>query len=94
VRFNLPQDKPLLTLPSNALLFRSEGPQAGVIVADGKVELRSLGLGRDFGREIEILTGISEKDAVILNPADSLTSGMTVRVNAEKVPSGPGTAKP
>ncbi len=79
VRFSLPADKPLLTLPSNALLFRSEGPQAGVVDADGKVELRNLALGRDFGRDLEILKGISEKDRVILNPADSLTSGMTVR---------------
>ena len=31
-----------LTLPSNALLFRAEGPQAGVVRPDGVVELRNL----------------------------------------------------
>ena len=84
VRFALSSDKPILTLPSNALLFRSEGPQAGVVDASGKVELRSLGIGRDFGRELEILSGISEKDRVILNPPDSLTDGAVVRVAAPK----------
>ena len=37
------QQPVLMTLPVNALLFRSEGPQAGVVQADGKVEMRSIG---------------------------------------------------
>ena len=89
VKFSMPPDKPLLTLPSNALLFRSEGPQAGVVNSDGKVELRSVRMGRDFGREIEIVTGISEKDRVILNPADSLASGIVVRVVEQKAAAAP-----
>jgi len=71
---------PALTLPSNTLLFRSEGPQVGVVGADGKVELRSVTLGRDFGPTVEILGGVGPTDRVILNPADSLVGGTTVRV--------------
>ena len=71
---------PTLTLPANTLLFRSEGPQLGVVGADGKVELRGVTLGRDFGPTIEILGGIGPTDRVILNPADSLVGGTTVRV--------------
>jgi multidrug efflux pump subunit AcrA (membrane-fusion protein) len=71
---------PALTLPANTLLFRSEGPQLGVVGADGKVELRGVTLGRDFGPTIEILGGISPTDRVILNPPDSLVGGATVRV--------------
>jgi hypothetical protein len=71
---------PALTLPSNTLLFRSEGPQLGVVGADGKVELRGVTLGRDFGPTIEILGGIGLTDRVILNPPDSLVGGTTVRV--------------
>ncbi len=89
VRFTVAATKPVLTLPSNALLFRSEGPQAGVVDSAGKVELRSLKLGRDFGRELEILAGISENDHVVLNPADSLSDGAVVRaVPAEQSPAG------
>ena len=36
--------------PSNTLLFRAEGPQVGVVQADGAVQLRSVKLGRDFGK--------------------------------------------
>jgi RND family efflux transporter MFP subunit len=69
-----------LTLPANSLLFRSEGTQVGVVGADGKAVLRNVTLGRDFGPTIEILEGVSAKDRVILNPADSLVSGTVVRV--------------
>ena len=71
---------PALTLPSNVLLFRSEGPQVGVVGADGKVALRSITLGRDFGPTIEVLEGVSATDRVVLNPPDSLVGGTTVRV--------------
>jgi RND family efflux transporter MFP subunit len=80
---------PTVTLPSNTLLFRSEGPQVGVVGADGKVELRRIALGRDFGPTIEILEGIGATDRVILNPPDSLVGGTTVRVAeaAKELPS-------
>jgi len=80
VRFAGGKGTPPLTVPGNALLFRAEGPQVGVVGPDGKVELRSVKLGRDFGQTVEILSGVTAKDRVILNPSDSLSSGATVRV--------------
>ncbi len=71
---------PALVLPSNTLLFRAEGMQVGVVGPDGRVELHSIIIGRDFGRTIEILSGVKAGDRVIVNPADSLVSGATVRV--------------
>jgi RND family efflux transporter MFP subunit len=79
-----------LTLPGNVLLFRAEGPQVGAVQPDGRVELRTVKLGRDFGATVEILSGVSTSDRVILNPSDSLASGAMVRV-AEAVP--PDTSK-
>jgi membrane fusion protein (multidrug efflux system) len=84
---------PALTLPANTLLFRSEGPQVGLVGADGKVELHSVTLGRDFGPTIEVLGGVGSTDRVILNPADSLVGGTTVRVaEAAKEPAGKAAA--
>jgi len=80
VRFTGAKGTPPLTLPGNALLFRAEGPQVGIVGPDNKVELRSVKLGRDFGQTIEILSGVTPTDRVILNPSDSLSSGVTVRV--------------
>jgi RND family efflux transporter MFP subunit len=69
-----------LTLPSNTLLFRSEGPQVGVAAADGTVKLCDVKLGRDFGPTVEIISGIGPRDRVVLNPPDSLVTGTKVRI--------------
>ncbi|MBI5594359.1 MAG: efflux RND transporter periplasmic adaptor subunit, partial [Deltaproteobacteria bacterium] len=62
VRFIDVKMKASLTLPANTVLFRPEGPQVGVVESDGKVSLRSVSIGRDFGQTIEIITGVSLQD--------------------------------
>lgn len=80
VRFDDILGDPTLTLPANTLLFRSEGMQVGVVDESGKVEVRTIKLGRDFGQTVEVVEGINAGDRVIVNPPDSITSGMTVHV--------------
>ena len=72
----------VVTLPNNTLLFRAQGLQVGVVRPGGKVELRDIKVGRDFGSSIEIVQGVAPSDKVILNPADSLVTGDVVRVAA------------
>ena len=71
---------PVLALPSNAVLFRAEGLQVGVVGRDSKVVLRPVKVGRDFGQTVEILSGVTPADRVIVNPTDSLVNGTQVRV--------------
>jgi RND family efflux transporter MFP subunit len=71
---------PPLVLPSNTLLFRAEGPQVGVVLPDGKVELRDVMVGRDLGKNVEILSGVNSNTPVIINPSDSLVTGTMVRL--------------
>lgn len=80
VKFAEAKGQAPLTLPGNTLLFRAEGPQVGVVEADGTVALRSVKLGRDFGQAVEILAGVGPADRVILNPSDSLAGGASVRM--------------
>jgi RND family efflux transporter MFP subunit len=68
-----------LTLPSSAIIFRSEGPQVAVVV-DNHLNLHKVKLGRDFGSVVEILSGVTPTDSVITNPADSFAEGIEVRV--------------
>jgi membrane fusion protein (multidrug efflux system) len=72
--------EPPLTLPANTLLFRSDGMQVGVVGSDGTVSLHPIKIGRDFGQSVEVLSGISATDRVIMNPSDALSAGMKVRV--------------
>ena len=74
----------LVTIPSNALLFRSEGPAVGVVHPDGKVEIRKIVINRDLGDKLEISQGLSETDQVIVNPSDGLANGMAVTVATPK----------
>ena len=73
-------DKPTLTVPNNALLFRPEGTVVAV-VRDGKVNLQKVTLGRDLGVRIEILKGLQASDKLIVNPPDSLAEGDPVEAN-------------
>jgi multidrug efflux pump subunit AcrA (membrane-fusion protein) len=72
----------LLILPDNTLIFRGKNLQVGVVDANGVVELREVKVGRDFGIQSEILSGVTESDKVIVNPSDSFTTGTTVRIAA------------
>ena len=71
---------PRITIPVNAMLFRAEGPRVAVVDKDGKVHLRPISIGRDFGATLEILGGLEVSDQIIINPSDSLEDGQKVRV--------------
>jgi RND family efflux transporter MFP subunit len=85
VHLKLPSQVQSVTIPSNALLFRQEGLRAA-IVRDGKTQLVPIRIGRDFGHSVEVVSGLSAKDPVILNPPDSIISGTPV--NTKKQESG------
>lgn len=82
VTFSDLRQDPALVLPSNTLLFRAEGTQVGVVEPDGKVTLKKILIGRDFGRTFEVLSGITATDRIIFNPPDALVSGEIVKVAA------------
>jgi RND family efflux transporter MFP subunit len=80
VHLTLAAKTPSLLLPVNSLLFRAEGLQAGVVREGGKVELMPIVIGKDYGTEVEVISGLAEGDNVIVNPPDSLTTGTVVRL--------------
>jgi RND family efflux transporter MFP subunit len=89
VHFKLPQTAHSVVVPSNALLFRSEGLRVA-LVRDGHVQLAPIKIGRDYGSTVEVISGLMASDGVVLDPADSLVSGAPVRVSsrAAAVPGG------
>jgi RND family efflux transporter MFP subunit len=82
VHFKLPADAQSLRLPANTVLFRAAGLQVATVDEHHRVRLKSFVQGRDFGNTIEVLSGLSADDVVILNPSDSLVDGVTVRIAA------------
>ena len=70
-----------LTVPTNVLLMRGEGPRVAVVGSDGKVALRAVKIGRNLGEVIEILDGVGANDRLVLNPSDSMNDGDTVVIS-------------
>lgn len=68
-----------LLLPVNALLFRPDGVMVALVKQD-RTELVKVALGRDFGTEVEVVSGLAPTDDIVINPSDSLISGVPVRV--------------
>ncbi len=80
VSFHLRSSRPTLAIPGNALLFRAQGPQVALVQDGGRVHLQAIQPGRDFGNSLEVLSGLSPDDSVIVNPSDSITEGALVEV--------------
>src|SRR5208282_5818773 len=47
---------------------------------DSTLLLRPIGIGRDFGATLEILSGLEVSDQIVINPSDSLEEGQKVHV--------------
>jgi RND family efflux transporter MFP subunit len=77
VHFHLPAIGNTVTIPSNTLLFRAEGLRVGVVRGD-RVQLVPVTIGHDFGNSVEITSGLTPADEVIIDPSDSLVSGTEV----------------
>lgn len=78
VTFSVASAEPPLVVPSNALIFRSAGPQIALVDSHKVARLRNVTIGRDFGNSLEIISGLQPNDLVILNPPDSLSDGTPV----------------
>lgn len=69
-----------VTVPVNAMLFRRDGAQVAVVGPDGKVQLRHISIGRDYGTTLEIVGGVDANDLIIVNPSDSIEDGEKVNL--------------
>ena len=80
VHLKLPAAASTFKLPVNAVIFRTEGVRVAIASADGKVALRPVTLGRDFGNSVEVVAGLSGTERIIVNAPDSIENGQVVRV--------------
>jgi len=86
VHFAIGSNVNKVTVPVNAMLFRSQGSQLAVVGPDKKIHLRAIAIGKDYGTTLEILAGVSIEDQVVINPPDSLEDGQPVNL----APASPG----
>ena len=92
VHFKLSAPGENIRIPANTLMFGPQGMRAATVTADNHVLLKPITLGRDFGTDVEVLTGLDKGDRLIVNPPDSLTQNAEVRIAAP--PAKPADGKP
>jgi multidrug efflux pump subunit AcrA (membrane-fusion protein) len=73
-------ESPLL-VPGDALTIRND-KSVVFAVADDKVRLVPVTLGRDYGPLIEVLSGLRDGDVIVTNVTDDVYDGAKVRVHS------------
>jgi RND family efflux transporter MFP subunit len=79
VQFFFERQSPTVLVPAAALAARTDGPRVAVLDAGDRVHYRTVQLGRDFGKETEVLFGIDAGETVVVNPSDELPDGTRVQ---------------
>lgn len=80
VQLNLTRDTQPLSIPASALIFNNSGLRVATVTPADKVLFKKVTIARDLGREIEIATGLSADDRVIVTPLDGIADGDQVRI--------------
>ena len=78
-------------VPAAALVFSASGPKVAVVNSDGTVRFRAVTIGRDDGDKVELSSGVSNGDKLVLNISNQIGDGQKVRVSDDGRP-GSGVA--
>ena len=90
VDLNVIRKDPPIIIPGDALVVRANGTLAAVVGPDQEVHFRKIDVGRDFGDKVEVLSGLSTGDLVVVNPSDVVQEGVKVKpVPLAKAPASP-----
>jgi RND family efflux transporter MFP subunit len=84
VRMSLARDAVPLHIPASALIFDQSGLRVATVGSDDKVLFKTVTIARDLGRDIEIGSGLSPDDRVVVAPPDGMSDGDQVRVAGAK----------
>ncbi len=80
VSFELPHPEVAINVPASALIFNQNGLLVAIMDGGNRVVLRPVTISRDLGQDVEIGSGITADDNVILSPPDGIASGDQVRI--------------
>ncbi len=80
VQFKLDAHAAGLRVPASALIFNASGLHLATVGSDNKVTFKTVTIQHDYGKTVEIGSGISANDRVIDSPPDGLVDGDQVKI--------------
>jgi RND family efflux transporter MFP subunit len=85
VKFAANRDGRVVLIPSAALVTRSDGRQeVATLDSNNTVSYKKVQLGRDFGRDVEVNSGLNGGETIIIHPGDALAAGQEVKPIMQK----------
>jgi multidrug efflux pump subunit AcrA (membrane-fusion protein) len=80
VKFSVAMAEPPVRIPATALVIRADGPQVVTVTADEKAHYQKVVIGRDYGGQVDIISGLAPGATLVVNIADGLQEGESVSV--------------
>ncbi len=84
VRLANAQAAPAILISDDTLVIRSDGPQVAVVREDGSIHYQKVALGRDFGAQTEIISGLAGGESLVINPGDDIQEGAVVKARVAR----------
>lgn len=83
VKFLLIPDTINFIIPTTAVIIRQGLPHVAVVDQDNIAHLRQVQIGLDYGKQMEIISGLKEGERIITIPNDQIHEGTKVEVITE-----------
>ena len=78
VKFTAVRGVSAVLIPTAALVIRNDGAVVPVLDQQNRVHYHKVDRGRDYGAEVEVLTGLTGGETVVVYPGDALPEGQEV----------------
>jgi RND family efflux transporter MFP subunit len=85
VELELPSPEVAISVPASALIFDQGGLRVATVGPDNRVILKPITIARDFGKVIEVATGLNPDDRVVESPPDAIAQGDFVRIVGDPI---------
>lgn len=82
-----------LVAPAAALIITDHTQRVAVVDEKNRIQFRQIKLGRDLGRDVEIIEGLHADDTIVVSPSDQLVENELVKTLAWQ-PAGSASSAP
>jgi RND family efflux transporter MFP subunit len=81
VQLSIARARPPVMISGEAVVIHAATTSVAIVDSDDTVHFHGVQLGRDYGREVEIVSGLNAGEQVIINPSDAVREGVKVKAS-------------